>query len=376
MRRHIAYGPAAFALVVAAASGAHAQTALPDSPITDFNKRFASPDGQAGRVGPGLLKQAVTFANALELTAGAEGSAATIKASHVENTGKGVLNLSLTASSPFDEDTSKGGFALDELTPGSSLKLQLSWSSLRRGTWTETGREQAEANAQALCDSIAVAKAMALAGNDRGKQEEAKKAKAEQCDSPWIADNAPEKLDDFDRYGFAPDAGVWTVSGFGKIGHASYEFLDAGAFAKKTETETPWSFGITGSWQPLWKRRLYTIKYERQQGYKAQDEATICPPTSGTACLTDPLGPPKHDDKDLVSFEVRQRFTDAIGLSLNVSYDIGSKDFGFEAPLYLIASDDYAGGVKATYKREKTGPNAHEDDWQFGVFVSKALKLY
>jgi hypothetical protein len=369
MRRRVAFALTTFTLVVASAPGAHAQAALGAKEVARFNESFASPDGQAAWAGPGLLKQAVTFGNAIELTAGAEGSGATIKASHVVNTGVGVWNLSLTASSPFDEDTSKGGFALDELTPGSSLKLQVSWSSLVIGKRAEQGP------AQALCDSIAVAKALDKATTQEERRK-ARETKAEACDSQWIQENDATKLDTFDRYGFGPDAGVWTVSGFGKIGHASYEFLDTGAFAKKTETETPWSFGVTGSWQPLWKRRLYTVKYERQQGYEAQDEGTICPPTSGSACLTAPLGSPKHDDKDLVSFEVRQRFTDAIGLSVNVSYDLGSEDFGVEAPLYLIASDDYAGGVKVTYKRENQSAKADKDDWKFGVFVSKALRLY
>lgn len=372
MSPRLAHALTAFMLVAGGASGANAQ-AVPLTPeqVAAFNKSFASPDGQATWVGPGPLKQAITFANAVELTAGAEGSGATIKAGYVRNTGVGVWDLSLTAASPFDEDTSKGGFALDELTPGSSLKLELSWSSLFIGKRAEVGP------AQALCDSIAVAKALAKATNET-ERDQARNAKVEpgKCTSGWVAENDHKQLDTFNRYGFGKDAGVWTVSGFGKIGHASYEFLDAGAWAKKTETETPWSFGVTGSWQPLWKRRLYTLKYERQHGYEAQDEGTICPPTSGAACLTAAQGPPKHDNKDLISFEVRQRFTNTIGLSVNVSYDIGSEDFGVEAPLYLIASDDYAGGLKVTYKRENQGPNADKDDWQFGVFVSKALKLY
>lgn len=344
--------------VLAGALAALAASPVAAAPPTlDELKQFASPEAIAKWVGGATLDRSLSLPSGIELTAGAKGSGATVKASRKVNDADGITTISLTATAPFDKDKEEGGFALDSLTSGASLKFEVTFGGL------VGDRDDTHAAAVDLCKAIAL---------------ERKVPAPTDCDSQWVSENDPDQLDRFDRLGFRSDAFAWSASGFAKVGHSSFKYVDAAAFKEEERTETPWSLGMTVSRQPLWKRRLYMLKYEHQRGYKAQSIRTVCPAPTGApvTCLSGPLGPPKHDDKDLVSFEVRQRFSDFYGLAVTATYDLGSEDFGIDAPIYLIGGKDYSGGVRVTYKRENKSTKSDKDDLAIGVFVSRALTLY
>lgn len=348
---------------VAALCGAAATALFPVSAVAQGGglkapgATYADPDVQADRAGGATLDKTLSSLSGVELTAAAEGAAATIKLGRVTSRKNGIHTWSVTATSPFDSDAGEGGFSLDSFTAGSSLKIEYTWSNLFGEIVNRADR------VLAFCESEAKARSIAAPAL---------------CDSHWVDANARDRLDDFNRLAVAPGAFAISIAPFGKVGHKEFKYLDAASLAESEETETPWAVGVAVAVQPVLTRRLYVAKFEHQRDYEAQEKRTICPAATGApvTCLTGALGPPKHDDKDLVTLEFRQRFVDHFGFSVAATYDIGSEDFGVDVPVYLVGGEDYSGGIRVGFKREGKSTKKDKDDLTVGVFIARSLSLY
>lgn len=344
---------AALAAVVGAAAPTCAPAQELSAPDATEAAAFLDRRNLVEHVGQGVLGRPLSLPNAVEFSAGTEGSEVTVQASHRLPLKNGRHYLTLTAAAPLDKKTGEGGFALDSFTADASLKIEYSWSGFA-GARDFTG-----AAGRAFCAEHGIS--------------------PENCRGGWISENRKALTDDFLRRGWSPKSHVWTFSAFAKVGHDEFKFIDAPTVAEKTETETPWSVGIAYSRAPLWKRRLYSVKFEHQRVYEDADQATVCPaPTSdpSVVCMTGALGPPKRDDKDILSLEIRQRFAGHYGVAATASYDFSNEKFGIDVPVYLISGGDYSGGVRVAYKWSGEDEDGDRDELTAAVFVSKALTLF
>lgn len=340
--------------MLASPAVASAQSEAAASGAGSPEDRFAAVAAVVNWTGPATLDRPVS-ATGMEFTAGTSGSEVTVKGVFGLSEAFGVHDLSITAAAPLDKAKNEGAFALDALTADASLTVGYSVAGFSGRTTASTEAAQAFCARirAAVCSSAGVA--AAAAGPD-----------------------LEQHLDEWDRLGFGASSYVWIFGGFAKVGHAEFDFLDAATFAERSETETPWSVGAYYSYQPLWNRSLFTVKYEHQQTYDAADESTVCPaPPSGPAivCLIAPLGAPERDTKDILSFEYRQRFRTHLGFAVTTSYDVSNDAFGIDLPIYLVGGGDYSGGVRFGYTWDDDS-DGDKDELKVGVFVSRALTLY
>lgn len=170
-----------------------------------------------------------------------------------------------------------------------------------------------------------------------------------------------------------PSAKVaWGLTG--KVGYEKFDFLDATAFKKASDSRTPWSAKAYLGIIPDSKTAAVDIAYEYQDAFKAQDQKTICPAASGASvvtCLTGALGAPKETKKSIFSFEGKTKLPIAIyGVSVaaaaKLSYEAKSDVFGVDVPVYLVSDEKLSGGIRTGYRSDTKS-------MVVGIFISTPL---
>lgn len=218
----------------------------------------------------------------------------------------------------------------------------------------------------AVARELGQAEAQAAEFADRRLSEET----SPQCDSDFIATNAPERLAEFDAFFWEPNRShlFWGFSA--SVGRSEFKYLNAD-LSENSAAKTPWGASLFGAIVPPRMRTLITGGLEHRDKYKAADDQTICPQDAAAAqltCKTGPLAGPADVTEELAFVEVRRKLGKRAA-SLKVAYDFESENFSADLPIYLIPSSDkgLAGGLRFGW--------TEKDGAQYGVFVSSTFTL-
>lgn len=160
------------------------------------------------------------------------------------------------------------------------------------------------------------------------------------------------------------------------VGYGKFGFVNPLTLVPGSQEKVGWSVGASFTQYSRASPTAFTIGFDYERAYKAQDKRILCPVPSGTApvtCVQDHIGPPTLDESGLIRINLRHRFVDAKGkgilaISPSVTYDAFDNEWGFELPVYLVPGGDgnLTGGFKLGYTTEK-------DDFTFGIFVGAAF---
>lgn len=325
------------------------------------NGRFADSQGVMAGVGQSTLDRDVSAGKRAELSAGSDGSRASIRAvwdhSHRWAGAANFSSTSVNASAPLD----KGGSgqtslaSLDALSNG--FELGVNFSRFRmRGQLSPFDRDGA------LYPRV---------------REICKYSGAKQCDDDQIAAGLEAKgehalLAEFLGYFQRADStdSIWGLKA--KVGQSTFDYFELPTLQKRDETELPWSAGAYYALVSRTRRTLYSFGVDYQESYKASSTATACPlPDYVThlQCVTGSLAGPGKKEKHLASVEMRHQFEggtwfpDGVGMSLKFTRDFNNNESGVDLPLYLFRSDKgfLTGGIRAGW--------TDTDQFNGGVFV-------
>lgn len=287
--------------------------------------------------------------------------------------------ISLTVAAPLDDGgVSARAATLDGLSRGTTIDA--SWSRTRvsrppRSEWVARGLRN-----DALCKAI-IGRVVERAGQEaraanidsdgaRRAAEIRVNARYDDngCDDGFVAEFEPESVPTFDRtlWGEQPMIQVYGLSL--KTGRVVYDYIDPATISQMSVERTGWSAKAFYAVRPLEQSWLVTMSVEHQDGYKAQDDATLCP-IGGGACLTGPNGAPTSRTQDLVSVELRRSFGE-FSAALALTYDSTEDVYAVELPVYMIRNSDgdFNGGVKLNWRSD-------QDDVIASVFVGRTFSL-
>jgi hypothetical protein len=172
---------------------------------------------------------------------------------------------------------------------------------------------------------------------------------------------------------------LWGTTG--KVGYQQYKFFQPVTLAASTLRTTPWSVGGYVAFQPnVVPNSLITFTYQHQYGNNPGSAKVACPAgaVGGKGCVDGTIGPPPPQTKDLLTLDLRQRFSGAalklpygdFAVELTPSYDARSHVWAIDAPIYFVSDGKggFNGGVDVSWRSDK-----HETI--VGVFLSKPFSL-
>lgn len=169
----------------------------------------------------------------------------------------------------------------------------------------------------------------------------------------------------------------------GSVGTEEFEFFDVATLVSGKQRKTSYLLGASVGFLPHLNSNVFIVGgFELKRSYKAASDSTFCP-TGGTGptvkCTTGPFGPPKEEIDRKIKLTVRyagalkfgpagSKESTPFGIEFISAYDFHDKTWGIEVPFYVLVDKDHGltGGLRGAY-------DSKEDDFQFGVFVSKAF---
>lgn len=319
------------------------------------------------RVEAAPLEASFSSRNALQITAGAENSTASLRlgidfdpkiacpGDRQTITSSGLM---FTVSTPLSDGETDAQLAnLDGLA--STVSLDVSFRSLTINSASAIDDEARDR----ICEQ---AKATYAANPGHDPALAAKGG----CNKSLVRQWDKTRVAAFDKAAWGEHAYVigWSVNG--KVGTESFDYLNTTTLAKLSDDKTSWSVGASAAFQPINSRALFVLGYRREAGWEAQNEVILCPAGGGVlTCVKGAGGAPISKDKDVVSFEYRQRLDD-FAFSVNLAYDANDSVTGVEVPIYLASNDDGAmiGGIKLGWRSD-------DEDFTAVVFIGTPFSL-
>lgn len=170
---------------------------------------------------------------------------------------------------------------------------------------------------------------------------------------------------------------ILTVSG--NIGTQKFDYFDPLNLAAKSDRKTALSLGAWFGVLPQLKSPVFlVVGFEAKRNYTADDDATYCPASTGSApvkCTTGAFAPPSEEIDYKLSGKVR--FTTQIGhegsktpfgIEVSASYDLHDNTWGVQVPVYVFIDKDngLTGGFRGAYDSKK-------DKFTASVFIGKTF---
>lgn len=319
------------------------------------------------RVEAAPVESGFSSRNALQITAGAEDSTASLRlgidfdpkiACSGDRQAITSSGLTFTVSTPLSDGETEARLAsLDGLA--STVSLDVSFRSLTVNSASAIDDETRDR----ICEE---AKASYAARPGHDPELAAKKG----CNKTLVRQWDSTRVAEFDKAAWGEHAYVigWSVNG--RVGTESFDYLNTTTLAKLSDDKTSWSVGASAAFQPINSRALFVLGYRREAGWESQDEVILCPAGGGVlTCVKGAGGAPISKDKDVVTFEYRQRLDD-FAFSVNLAYDANDSVTGVEVPIYLASDDDGAmiGGLKLGWRSD-------DEDFKAVVFIGTPFSL-
>jgi hypothetical protein len=229
--------------------------------------------------------------------------------------------------------------------------------------------------------------------NCRGA-ETGKANRDELCDPNNFADGAggfvakynPENYRSYLGAAFPDNVTFYGVEFAGN--QASYKFLNRPTFAMGKESHFSYSATVFGGM--LLDHGLTSVggSFTYGRNFEAADDVTICQTTAvpgQSQCITAADGAPSRSIDKIIAIEFRHAFAGKIGELANAaigaefSYDLKSKAYSLDVPLYLISDDkgQLRGGIRGTYLNQRDTVNGGRDgDFGLSLFVGVPFSIF
>lgn len=308
-------------------------------------------DRSEASVAAAPAESSVSRASGIDITADADGGNASIRIGGSLDTAAeceggylksrtGVWSVTVSAPLTSDKDAAEKRATLDGLAGSTSAEFNVRQLIVKARATIDVE----ELNA--ICRE-------AFAQTDDGKTRPWSLA-TDECGEDLVEDWAPGLLPRYRNlaWGESASAVVWGASG--KVGSEDFDYFDATTLAKMSDSRTGWSLKAYYAAKPLDEEKLFTFQYEHQSAWEGQEEKILCPaggPTS--ACVKGAPGKPTKVEKDIVSFEYRQR-TGNKAFALNLGYDANNGVAAIGLPIYLTTDDkgSFIGGIRFDWRSD------------------------
>jgi hypothetical protein len=160
--------------------------------------------------------------------------------------------------------------------------------------------------------------------------------------------------------------GIWFWGAKEKIGNKSHSYYQDITSTETSSTDKDaWSLDVSIGQYYIYER-AWSLTYTRSSTYKDLTSSTFCQALL-TACLTGPIGSPTHQNKSILTFQLRTPFGDnkQYAYSVNVSHDFELDNSAVEVPVYLYGNDTgLNSGVAFTWNEQDSGLNV-------GLFIGQ-----
>jgi len=189
-----------------------------------------------------------------------------------------------------------------------------------------------------------------------------------------VKSNLPDDYDTYRAMGYSPDSTVWIWGINAKGGYKDFDYFQSPDLSKVTVRKSPWSAGAFASYAPPDVESIAIATFKVQQAYEDAKTKTLCPAVSTGAvvqCVSGPIGLPVEKRKQLLTLELRHRFTEGLAASLSGTRDFKNKVSGVALPIYFVGNGSGAltGGIRFDWSTD-----THKTS--VGLFIGQAFQLF